>query len=81
MAHTNNKTQEMDVRNIMQGLEEFASFMSFSSDYSDMKIISVETVSANEAIVNNKKGADIIPLRSQSNRRYKSLQFFDKAMH
>lgn len=36
----------MDMRTIMQGLEEFATFMSFQGNSSDMRIISVETVPA-----------------------------------
>ncbi len=39
-----NKAAELEARHIMQGLEEFANFMCFQSTYSDMKILSVETV-------------------------------------
>ena len=39
-----NKAAELEARHIMQGLEEFANFMCFQSMYSDMKILSVETV-------------------------------------
>lgn len=38
------KAQELALRDIMQGLEEFATFMSYRSDYEGMRIISVETV-------------------------------------
>lgn len=37
------RAQELDVRNILQGLEEFASFMSYQSNYEGLRIISVES--------------------------------------
>jgi len=33
-----NKSLELETRNIMQGLEEFATFMSFNGDLSGMRI-------------------------------------------
>lgn len=60
-------SQELEFRNILQGLEEFATFMSYQSDYSGLRIISVETAAAaNETqIVHN---ADIVsfPLRAKA---------------
>ncbi len=43
MTTPTKKSQELDVRNIMQGLEEFANFMSFTGNHSNMRILSVET--------------------------------------
>lgn len=43
MTRSNKKPQELDARNIMEGLEEFATFASFNSNYSGMRILSVET--------------------------------------
>jgi len=40
----NIKARELAARNILQGLEEFANFMSFQSTSSNLRIISVETV-------------------------------------
>lgn len=37
------RAQELDVRNILQGLEEFASFMSYQSSYEGLRILSVES--------------------------------------
>ncbi len=44
MTTFNKNARELDARDIMQGLEEFATFMSFQSNHSQMRILSVETV-------------------------------------
>ena len=38
-----NKTLELEVRQIMQGLEEFATFMSYQSNYEGLRSLKVET--------------------------------------
>lgn len=38
-----NKSLELDLRQIMQGLEEFATFMSYKSNYEGLRILKVET--------------------------------------
>lgn len=43
MTRSTKQSQELDMRNIMQGLEEFANFMSFSGNHGHMRILSVET--------------------------------------
>jgi hypothetical protein len=43
MTTFNKKAQELDAREILQGLEEFATFMSFQSNHEHMRILSVET--------------------------------------
>ncbi|AFJ03500.1 hypothetical protein Q7C_2366 [Methylophaga frappieri] len=44
------RSAELELRQIMQGLEEFATFMSYRSDYAGLRILSVESVgSANDA--------------------------------
>ena len=43
MTPSNRKSQELDARNIMEGLEEFATFASFNSNLSGMRVLSVET--------------------------------------
>ena len=61
------RSQELELRNIMQGLEEFATFMSYQSDYSGLRIISVETATPEE---NNEEpvSADIVsfPLQARA---------------
>ncbi len=37
-----NKSLELDLRQIMQGLEEFATFMSYQSNYEGLRILKVE---------------------------------------
>ena len=48
MTRSNKKSQELDARNIMEGLEEFATFASFNSNHSGMRILSVETAQPTE---------------------------------
>ena len=83
MAYTNKKSQEMDIRTIMQGLEEFASFMSFSGHNGDMRIISVETVDRTvPSYPSMEQGASskVLSRREHQHQR-KSLSFSDRTMH
>jgi hypothetical protein len=77
------KALELETRNILQGLEEFATFMSFDSDLSGMRILSVESVThPNEKPIPQKK-AEVISMpinRKQTENNndqqlYKSLSF------
>lgn len=60
-------SQELEIRNILQGLEEFATFMSYQSNYSALRIISVETAAA-ETIIENAHTGEIVsfPLRAKA---------------
>ncbi|MDT8311118.1 MAG: hypothetical protein RQ732_06710 [Methylophaga sp.] len=60
-------SQELELRNILQGLEEFATFMSYQSDYSGLRIISVETAPT-DTHSENLPSADIVsfPLRAKA---------------
>jgi len=60
-------SQELEFRNILQGLEEFATFMSYQSDYSGLRIISVETTT-NDTSAESYHSADIVsfPLRANA---------------
>lgn len=51
----------------MQGLEEFATFMSYQSDYSGLRIISVETATTEDEAT-EQSSADIVsfPLRAKA---------------
>lgn len=77
------KALELETRNIMQGLEEFATFMSFNSDLSGMRVLSVESVERPIEQVKPQQKADVITMpivRSKSKRNneqqlYKSLSF------
>ncbi|MBL1322086.1 MAG: hypothetical protein COA63_013660 [Methylophaga sp.] len=77
------KALELETRNLMQGLEEFATFMSFDSDLSGMRILSVETVDIfSEKTVPQKK-AEVISMpikrskaiKNNDQQLYKSLSF------
>ena len=83
MAYTNKKAQEMEIRTIMQGLEEFASFMSFSGNNGDMRIISVETVDRAAPAyqtVEPSSSAKVHALH-QHQHKSKSLSFSDRTVH
>ncbi len=75
------KALELETRNIMQGLEEFATFMSFDSDLSGMRILSVESVDLSSEKTVYQKKAEIIampidrtrPKNSDEQHLYKSL--------
>lgn len=54
MTSLNKQAQELDARNIMQGLEEFATFMSFTGEQGSMRILSVETAEPTELPTQNK---------------------------
>jgi hypothetical protein len=48
MTPSNKKSMELETRNIMEGLEEFATFASFNSNLSGMRVLSVETARPTE---------------------------------
>ena len=90
MDQLNKKAQELDLRNIMQGLEEFATFVSFQSNYSDLRIISVESVEADKQEVTVKQRAQVHSIRQPQTQAHskaskqsvhKSLAFQDKQVH
>ena len=68
MTTFNNKAQEFNARDIMQGLEEFATFMSFQTSQSHMRILSVETTEPTAL-----PQRSVTPLKSVSNSRPLSL--------
>ncbi len=89
MKFMNNKAQELELRNIMEGLEEFATFMSFKGNCAGLRILSVESVTQPEDVRPNNRTAQIIKIPqklSQSNLQlkqslHKSLSFQDREYH
>jgi hypothetical protein len=75
------KALELETRNIMQGLEEFATFMSFDSDLSGMRILSVESVNHPSEKILLQKKAEVITMpinhtrTNNTQQLYKSLSF------
>ncbi len=59
------RPMETDVRDIMQGLEEFATFMSYQSNYEGLRIISVESADSVETDAHTASAADVIELDSR----------------
>jgi len=60
MESMNKKAQELELRNIMQGLEEFATFMSFRGNTGGLRIISVESVDQPVLTEQPKRKAQVI---------------------
>lgn len=85
----NNKAQELDLRNIMEGLEEFATFMSFKGSSAGLRILSVESVTQPENIRPDNRTAQIIKIPEQAPQSNlhlkqslnKSLSFQDREYH
>ena len=80
MESMNKKSQELELRNIMQGLEEFATFMSFRGTSAGLRILSVESVAQPEFTRSEKRNVHIV---NQSNLDAKQsvnkvLSFQDK---
>ncbi len=78
------KALELETRNILQSLEEFATFISFDSDLSDLQILSIESVNQNakQAFIHEKAEVIALPIdRSEAeasknnSQHYKSLSF------
>lgn len=59
------RPMETDVRDIMQGLEEFATFMSYQSNYEGLRIISVESADSAQTDAAAFPAADVIKLDSR----------------
>lgn len=79
------KSQELDMRNIMQGLEEFATFMSYQSNSLGLRIISVETVAQDRA-TRVKEKAQVLSLKQRkhvpnSQDVKRALSFQDRQVH
>ena len=82
-----NKTQELELRNIMQGLEEFATFMSYQSNSLGMRILSVETVEQEQERIKTQQKADVLsfkqrtPPAANQQSLHRSLAFQDRQVH
>jgi len=84
-----NKAKELDVRNIMQGLEEFANFMSFNANSNGLRILSVETVDQPDVSKQIPSSAEILDMKKHALKKHnaqqqelnKSLSFSDRQVH
>lgn len=71
------RAQELEVRNILQGLEEFASFMSYQSNYDGLRIISVESnVNATETL----PSAQVLPFKAVQHGTDDEAPIFPRAI-
>ena len=78
--------EELEIRNIMQGLEEFATFMSFQGHSHGLRILSVESVEQDLELEQAKQSADVLDMQKHVSKRnaekqqtiHKSLSFTAK---
>jgi len=70
----NKKAQELELRNIMQGLEEFATFMSFRGNSVGLRILSVESISQAELVKPQNRTAHVMKIPKQSSNKLLSFQ-------
>jgi len=84
----NKKAQELELRNIMQGMEEFATFISFQSTSLGMRILSVESVEQDRLRVESQQKADVLTFKQRKippadghQTIQRSLAFQDRQMH
>ncbi len=81
------KSQELELRNILQGLEEFATFMSYQSNSLGMRIISVESVEQDLENTKQQQKADVLtfkqrnPAKINQQSLQRSLAFQDRQAH
>jgi len=81
------KQQELDCQQTLEGLEELATFMSFRSDCSGLRILSIETVEEAELREHAEQHAKVVSIerrRSLKNRTVtisKELRFNDLNFH
>jgi|SRR5690554_1198161 len=64
-----NKALELNLRQIMQGMEEFATFMSYQSNYEGLRILKVETQTADTTSHSSHITDNVIPLEQARMRR------------
>ena len=83
----NKKSQELELRNIMQGMEEFATFISFQSTSLGMRILSVESVEQDFPNTQAQQKADVLPFKQRTppaadqQSIQRSLAFQDRQVH
>ena len=68
MEFMNKKAQELELRNIMQGLEDFATFMSFKGNGTGLRILSVESVTQPDPVKTKNQTAQDLRIPEQLSR-------------
>tara|TARA_R110002049_G_scaffold137501_9_gene297548 strand:- start:1966 stop:2217 length:252 start_codon:yes stop_codon:yes gene_type:complete len=77
----NKKAQELELRNIMQGLEEFATFMSFKSNSAGLRILSVESVTHTEPVKTTNRTARVIKIHQPAHLHIKQSLSEPRSFH
>jgi hypothetical protein len=81
------KHQELELRTVLEGLEELSTFMSFQSDCGGLRILSVETVEEAAQRELAEQSENVVSLQGKRpavgmpDTISKSLQFQDRLLH
>ncbi|WP_273152638.1 hypothetical protein [Methylophaga thiooxydans] len=81
------KQQELDCQRTLEGLEELATFMSYRSDCSGLRILTIETVVEAERRESAERRADVISIERRRRLKHrpitisKELRFNDLNFH
>ncbi|KGM08223.1 hypothetical protein LP43_0646 [Methylophaga thiooxydans] len=81
------KQQELDCQRTLEGLEELATFMSYRSDCSGLRILTIETIGEAEQRESAERRADVISIERRRRLKHqpitisKELRFNDLNFH
>ena len=67
-----NNAQELEIVTIMQGLEEFATFMSYKGNNAGLRILSVTSIDKDIVIDQAKQSTDILVIQSHHIKKQNS---------
>ena len=67
-----NNAQELEIVTIMQGLEEFATFMSYKGNNAGLRILSVTSIDKDIVIDQAKQSTDILVIQSHRIKKQNS---------
>lgn len=76
----NKQALELEMVNISQGLEEFATFVSFQSRSDNFRILSVESVARDLEIELAKQSIDVLDLEEHRSKKRLQQQFIKKSL-
>ncbi|MBE9526861.1 MAG: hypothetical protein IME94_07780 [Proteobacteria bacterium] len=76
----NKQALELEMVNISQGLEEFATFVSFQSRSDNFRILSVESVERDLEIELAKQSIDVLDLEEHRSKKRLQQQFIKKSL-
>ncbi len=76
----NKKALELEMVTIMQGLDEFATFMSYKGNNDGLRILSVVSVEKDRELEHAKQSVDVLDLQSHRIKRQSHHQKITKSL-